>query len=55
MSLSTVRTLKEKGYITLKEVEVKRNPVTEGVISETNNLFLTEEQKKALSAISVSP
>ncbi len=54
MSLSTVRTLKEKGYIALKEVEVKRNPVTEGVISETNNFILTEEQKKALSAISVS-
>ena len=54
MSLSTVRILKEKGYITLKEVEVKRNPVTEEVISETNNFILTEEQKKALSAISMS-
>jgi primosomal protein N' (replication factor Y) len=49
-SLSTVKTLKNKGYIRITEREVKRNPI-ENYSVKNNRVTLTEKQRKCINNI----
>ncbi|OQA17469.1 MAG: Primosomal protein N' [bacterium ADurb.Bin363] len=52
ISLSTIRSLREKGYIILKDVEIRRNPLTGNRNFGEHNFTLTQEQQKAFNSIS---
>lgn len=54
VSNSVIKTLEKNGYIEIYEKEVERNPFIHKVISSSENLKLTSEQKKAFDRINKS-
>lgn len=47
-----VKTLEKNGYVEIVEKKIERNPLANKQIEKTENLKLTDEQKKAFNAVS---